>query len=51
MWGAPIGHFGRNDAYAAAAFALPETGRIVAVTANSNANDDLQAIIGLALCA
>jgi D-alanyl-D-alanine carboxypeptidase len=43
--GTAIGHFGKNDAYAAAAFALPQSGRVVAVTANSGANDTLQLVV------
>ncbi len=42
--GTAIGHFGKNDAYAAAAFAMPSTGRVVAVTVNSSANDTLQLV-------
>jgi CubicO group peptidase (beta-lactamase class C family) len=50
--GTAIGHFGKNDAYVAAAFALPSTGRVVAVTANSSANDTLQlVVVAEGLCA
>ena len=48
--GTAIGHYGINEAYAAGAFLLPSTGRVVAVTANSGANDDLQNIVKLSLC-
>jgi D-alanyl-D-alanine carboxypeptidase len=49
--GEAFGHFGRNDAFSSAAFYLPASGRVVAVTANSGANDDLQALVNWALCA
>ena len=49
--GTAIGHFGSNDHFASGAFAVPETGRVVAVTANSRANDDLQSLVTFALCA
>lgn len=49
--GTAIGHFGRNEAYAAAAFVLPSTGRVVAVTANSSANDTIQSfVVAQGLC-
>lgn len=48
--GTAIGHFGINETYAAGAFMLPSTGRVVAVTANSGANDDLQNIVRRLLC-
>ena len=49
--GEAFGHFGHNDAFSSAAFYVPTSGRVVAVTANSGANDDLQALVTWALCA